>query len=113
MKKLPKKFQGAAVVRGLGMKSDKRDTLIDKKALDQFDATRETYLVIEDKALEDDSRWRHVGFGIVVRCFADEAAALRCAQALVTRAARRSTSRDGSPSRRSWSPRGTSCEHRA
>lgn len=75
MKKLPKKFQGAAVVRGLGMKSDKFDKLVEDKALDQFDALRDTYLVIEDKALEEDSG------SVVVRCFIDEADALCYAKA--------------------------------
>ena len=75
MKKLPKKFQGAAVVRGLGMKSDKFDKLVEDKALDRFDAMRNTYVVVEDKALEEDSG------SVVVRCFADEADALRYAKA--------------------------------
>lgn len=75
MKKLPKKFQGADVVRGLGMKSDKLDDLIKKKSLNQFDATRETFLVIENDALADD-------MSTVVRCFADQAAAIRCARSL-------------------------------
>lgn len=75
MKKLPKKFLGAAVVRGLGMKSAQLDTMIEKKALDQFDATKDSYLVVEDKALEDD-------FGVVVRCFADETEAIRYARAM-------------------------------
>jgi hypothetical protein len=75
MKKLPKKFQGAAVVRGLGMKSKQLDTLVKKKALAQFDATRDTYLVINNDALEDD-------FGLHVRCFADEVNAIRYARAL-------------------------------
>ncbi len=75
MKKLPKKFQGAAVIRGLGMKGDKLDDLIEKKALDQFNATKETFLVVENGALEDD-------MGVVVRCFADEAVAVRYARAM-------------------------------
>ena len=75
MKKLPKTFRGAVVARGLGMKSAQLDTLIEKKALDQFDATKDTYLVVEDKALEDD-------FGVVVRCFMSEAEALRYARAM-------------------------------
>jgi hypothetical protein len=75
MKKLPKKFQGASIVRGLGMDSGKFDDLIEKKSLDQFDAMRDTWLVVEDNALEDD-------FGVVVRCFADEAIAIRYARAM-------------------------------
>ena len=48
----------------LGMNSDKLYTLIEREALDQFDATKDTYLVLKDNALalEDD-------FGVVVRCF--------------------------------------------
>ena len=72
---LPKKFQGATVVRGLGMKGDKFDALIEREALDQFDAMKDTYLVVENGALEDD-------FGVVVRCFADKDTALRYARAM-------------------------------
>lgn len=75
MKKLPKKFQGAVVVRGLGMDSDKLDALIEKKSFDQFDAMRDTWLVVESNALEDD-------FGVVVRCFGEEALATRYARAM-------------------------------
>jgi hypothetical protein len=53
MKKLPKKFQGAAVVRGLGMKSADLDKFTERKALDQFDATRNMWIVVENGALED------------------------------------------------------------
>lgn len=53
MKKLPKTFQGAEVVRGLGMKSKQLDNLVDKKALDAFEAKRPMWIVVEDKALED------------------------------------------------------------
>jgi hypothetical protein len=52
-KKLPKKFQGAEVVRGVGMNSDKLDTFLERNAMDQFDATREMWIVVEDRALED------------------------------------------------------------
>jgi len=75
VKKLPKKFQGAAVVRGLGMHHEKLDDLIEKKSLDQFDATKDTYLVVEDRALEDD-------MGVVVRCFTDQDVAVRYARAM-------------------------------
>jgi len=67
-------FQGAAVVRGLAMNSHKLDKLLKKKALEQFDALRETFLVVEDGALGGDS--------VTVRCFLDPVAALRCARAL-------------------------------
>ncbi len=47
------KFQGATVVRGLGMTSPKLEALIEKEAFDRFDATKETFLVVEDDALEN------------------------------------------------------------
>lgn|SRR5574341_617809 len=52
-KKLPKNFQGAEVVRGLGMNSDKLDTFTERNAMDQFDALHDMWIVIEDGALED------------------------------------------------------------
>lgn len=74
-KPLPPTFQGAAVVRGLGMHHEKFDKLIAQRALDQFDATRDTFVVVEDRALADD-------MGVVVRAFADEGTALRYARAM-------------------------------
>lgn len=71
---LPRKFQGATVVRGLAMASRKLEALLDRRALEQFDATRETFLVVEDGALGDDC--------VVVRCFLNQADAIRCARAL-------------------------------
>jgi len=53
MKKLPKKFQGAEVVRGKGMTSEKMDALVESCALSNFEAMREMYLVVDDTALED------------------------------------------------------------
>lgn len=76
MKKLPKKFQGAAVVRGLGMKSAELDEFTERKALDQFDATREMWIVVEDGALED------VDNSVQVKGFLAEEDAVRYAQAL-------------------------------
>lgn len=73
-KKLPKKFQGADVVRGQGMHYKKFDDLVEKKAVDQFDATKEMYLVVTDDALG--------GSHGDVRGFADEASALRVARAM-------------------------------
>ena len=52
-KKLPEKFRGAAVVRGAGMNSDKLDAFVERRALDQFDAGRDMWIVVEDRALED------------------------------------------------------------
>jgi hypothetical protein len=71
--KLPKKFRGATVVRGLGMKADKYDDLVEKKALDAFDATRDTFVVVDDRILEDTVSDVH--------CFLDEEAAVRFARA--------------------------------
>lgn len=76
--KLPKKFRGADVVRGKGMNGKMLDEFVQSNALDQFDALRETYLVIEDGALEDGHRDR----GVVVRCFRDKDDALSYAQAM-------------------------------
>lgn len=74
-KKLPEKFQGAAVVRGEGMDGDEFDSFAEQNAMDNFDATRDMWLVIEDKALNkpDDS--------VEVKGFADKADAVRYAQA--------------------------------
>ena len=52
-KPLPKTYRGAAVVRGAGMNSDKLDTFVERHALDQFDAARDMWIVVEDRALED------------------------------------------------------------
>lgn len=79
MKKLPKKFQGAVVVRGLGMNSDKLDALVLRKALDQFDATKETFLVVDNDALDRDVS---DDFGVVIRCFSDQDTAIRYARAM-------------------------------
>jgi hypothetical protein len=47
----------------------------EKKALDQFDATKVTFLVIADRALEEGSG------GVEVRCFSDKKMAIRYARA--------------------------------
>jgi hypothetical protein len=73
--KLPKMFQGAAVVRGLGMHEDELEAL-EEKSLKSFDATQETFLVIEDDSLGDDS-----GCG-TARCFLDREDAIGYARAL-------------------------------
>ncbi len=52
-KALPKTFQGEAVVRSHGMNVDKLETFVERNALDQFYATKDMWLVIQDKALED------------------------------------------------------------
>lgn len=72
---LPKKFRGAEVVRGKGMHFAKLDALVDRKALGEFDATRDTWLVVEDRALED------LNDSVEVKGFATKADAVRYAQA--------------------------------
>lgn len=74
-KKLLRRFKGAAVVRGLGMNAAKLDALVEREALDNFDATRDTFIVLPDNMLNDGS-----GFS-EVRCFADERVAIRYARA--------------------------------
>ena len=74
-KKLPAKFRGAAVVRGEGMNSDKLDSFTERKAMDGFDATRDMWLVVEDKALED------LDDSVEVKGFSDKADAVLYAQA--------------------------------
>lgn len=72
---LPKKFRGAAVVRGKGMNYVKVDSLVERKAMDGFDATLDMWLVVEDRALED------LNGSVEVKGFADKADAVRYAQA--------------------------------
>jgi hypothetical protein len=74
--KLPEKFRGAAVVRGKGMHFSKLDTLVERKAMDGFDATLDMWLVVEDRALEESFS------SVEVKGFADKADAVRYAQAL-------------------------------
>jgi hypothetical protein len=74
-KALPKTFRGAEVVRGLGMNHEKFDRMIERNALDQFDATHDTWLVVPNDALQDG------GFS-EPRCFRDKDEAVRCAQAM-------------------------------
>lgn len=73
MAKLPTKFNGAKVVRGLGMNYEKYEKLVDKKALGEWEAREPVYVVVEDK-LELDS-------GADVQVFLDEEDALRIARA--------------------------------
>lgn len=70
---LPAKFQGARVVRGEGMKEV--DDFLEREATDNFDATRDMFLVIEDRALQDPDD------SVEVKGFLDEANAVRYAQA--------------------------------
>lgn len=48
MKKLPKTWRGAAVVRGKGMHYKKYEALVETHALDVFEAERESWLVVRD-----------------------------------------------------------------
>ena len=74
-KPLPKTFRGATVTRGAGMNSEKLDALVERNALDQFDAARDMWIVVADRALEklDDS--------VEVKGFATKDDALVYAQA--------------------------------
>lgn len=74
-KPLPKTFRGAEVVRGLGMNHEKFDAMITRESLDQFDAMRDTWLVVSNEALQDS------GFS-EPRCFQDKEDAVRYAQAM-------------------------------
>lgn len=75
MKKLPNKFRGAGVLRGLGMSSAKLYDFIEKKTLDVFDATRAMWIVVEDKALEDPDD------SVEIKGFTDKDDAIRYARA--------------------------------
>jgi hypothetical protein len=74
-KQLPETFQGADVVRGMGMNSEDLDLFTEKKAMGSFDATREMWVVIENGALED------LDDSVEVKGFANKADAIRFAQA--------------------------------
>lgn len=74
-KRLPKKFQGAEVVRGEGMDSDALDSFLERLALNRFDATADMWLVIENTALED------LDDSVQVKGFDNKDAAVQFAQA--------------------------------
>ena len=74
-KRLPKKFQGAEVVRGEGMSGDEIDRFLERRAMDGFDATGDMWLVIEDNALED------IDGSVEIKGFDNKAEAVRYAQA--------------------------------
>jgi hypothetical protein len=74
-KPLPKKFQGAEVVRGEGMNSDKLDSFVEQRAMDGFDATADMWIVIENNALED------LDDTVEVKGFDNKEEAVRFAQA--------------------------------
>jgi hypothetical protein len=73
--KLPRTWRGAEVVRGAGMKGDELDDFLTRKAFDNFDPTREQWLVVEDRALED------LEDSTQMRVFGSKEEALRCAKA--------------------------------
>lgn len=75
-RKLPEKFRGAFVARGKGMNAAKLDALVDRKAMDGFDATLDMWLVVEDRALEE------LNGSVEVKGFAAKADAVRYAQAM-------------------------------
>lgn len=75
MQPLPKTWRGAKVLRGDGMKSDDLDTFLEKKAMDGFDAKREMWIVVEDKALDD------LDDSVEIKGFAAKDDAIRFAQA--------------------------------
>lgn len=75
---LPPTFQGAEVVRGEGMKSAKLDTFLEQKAMNQFDATGDMWIVVEDNALED------LDDTVGVKAFESKADAVRYARALAS-----------------------------
>jgi len=74
-RRLPKKFQGAEVVRGEGMNGDELDHFLERRAMDGFDATVDMWLVIENNALED------IDDSVEVKGFDNKAEAVRYAQA--------------------------------
>jgi hypothetical protein len=53
--RLPKKIDGAYVIRALAMDYEKFNAL-KKKAIGQFDATADLYLVVDESALKDSMR---------------------------------------------------------
>ena len=77
VKKPPEKFHGAVVVRGGdgSMSSKKLDWFVERNALEHFDATRDMWIVIEDRALED------LDDSVEVKGFASKDDALVYAQA--------------------------------
>ena len=72
---LPKKFQGAEVVRGEGMNIKELDRFLERRAMDGFDATADMWIVIENNALED------IDDSVEVKGFDNKAEAVRFAQA--------------------------------
>jgi hypothetical protein len=72
---LPKTFRGAETVRGLGMKSGEIDTFVEERSMDQFDAQRPTWIVVEDHALNDPDNTCEI------KAFVNKADAVRFAQA--------------------------------
>ena len=76
LNKLPKKFRGAEVVRGLGMNSAKLDGLVERKSLDGFNAFHDMYIVVDDRCLDDAYNTADI------KAFKNRDAAIRYARAL-------------------------------
>lgn len=53
MNKLPKVWRGAEVVRGKAMDVDDMDSLLERMAMDEFDASAPMYIVMDDNALNE------------------------------------------------------------
>lgn len=68
-------WRGADVVRGEGMSGDDLERFLERNAMDQFDAAKEMWIVIEDNALQD------LDDTVSVRGFSTRDEALRCAKA--------------------------------
>lgn len=73
---LPATFRGAAVIRGEGMNADEFDTFLERRARDAFDADRDNWLVVEDRALHD------IDGSTRILVFNDKADAIKCAKGL-------------------------------
>lgn len=74
MKRLPKTYRGAEVVRGLGMNGDKLDAFVERNAVDCFDAMSDMWIVVENRALDPAN-------DVEVKGFASKAEAIRYARA--------------------------------
>lgn len=72
----PKKYRGADVVRGLGMKARKLDALLEQKAMDCFDATADMWIVVADESLVD------LDASVQVKAFSSKEEAIRVARAM-------------------------------
>jgi hypothetical protein len=74
MKRLPKKFRGANVVRGLGLDHKKFEALEERYSCAEWDASRTMYVVVNDTSLGD-------GGPFSFKAFFDRDKAIRYARA--------------------------------